>query len=57
MVAQLHKNEYSIAHQICKDLRADHNQAIYALYHDHHHFFLAFTRRRIYHSEPDQTHV
>jgi len=32
MVAQLHKNDYSIARQICKDLRADHKKAIYALY-------------------------
>jgi RNA polymerase sigma-70 factor (ECF subfamily) len=54
MVAQHHKNDYSIARQICKDLRADHKEAILALYHEHHHFFLAFTRRRIYHSEPDQ---
>jgi hypothetical protein len=44
MAAQLHKNDYSIARQICKDLRADHKEAILALYHEHHHFFLAFTR-------------
>ena len=54
MVAQTHKNDYSIARRICKDLRADQKEAILALYHEHHHFFQAFTRRRIYHSEQEE---
>ena len=53
MVVQEHKGDYSIAQQICKDLKADHKEAILALYQEHHHFFQAF-RRRIYHSEPEE---
>jgi RNA polymerase sigma factor (sigma-70 family) len=47
MVAQEHTGDYSIAQQICKE-------AILALFRKHHHFFQAFTRRRIYHSEQEE---
>ena len=54
MVAQEHTGDYSIAQRICKDLKADHKEAILALYQKHHYFFQAFTRRRIYHSEHEE---
>ncbi len=54
MVDQNHKQDYALARKICEHLKARQNEAILALYHEHHGFFLAFTRRRIYHVEDDQ---
>lgn len=54
MVDQIHKKDYALAQKICKHLKAGRNEAILALYHEHHAFFLAFTRHRIYHAEHDQ---
>ena len=53
MVNQNHKRDYALARKICEHLKVCQNEALLALYHEHHHFFLAFTRRRIYHSEHD----
>ena len=54
MVEQNINNDYLLAQKICKDLRARHNDSILELYHEHHRFFLAFTRRRLYSPEYDQ---
>ena len=54
MVDQHHRKDYALARKICRRLKARRNEAILALYHKHHGFFLAFTRRRIYHAENDQ---
>ncbi len=54
MVDQNHKKDYALAQKICERLKARQNEAILALYRAHHGFFLAFTRRRIYHAEKDQ---
>ena len=54
MVDQHHKEDYSLAQKICKHLKACRNDAILELYHDHHRFFLAFTRLRLFNPEHDQ---
>ena len=54
MVDRNHNKDYALAQKICEHLKACRNDAILALYHEYHHFFLAFTRRRIYHAENDQ---
>ena len=54
MADQNHKKDYALAQKICERLQARQNEAILALYHEHHGFFLAFTRRRIYHAENDE---
>ena len=54
MVDQNHKKDYLLARKICRRLKARRSEGILALYHEHHGFFMAFTRRRIYHAENDQ---
>ena len=54
MFDQNHKRDYALAQKICKRLKASQNEAILELYHDHHTFFLSFTRRRLFNPEHDQ---
>ncbi len=54
MADQHHKEDHSLAQKICKHLKACRNDAILELYHDHHRFFLAFTRLRLFSPEHDQ---
>ena len=54
MADQHHKKDHSLAQKICKHLKACRNDAILELYHDHHRFFLAFTRLRLFSPEHDQ---
>jgi RNA polymerase sigma-70 factor (ECF subfamily) len=54
MVDHSINKDYLLAQKICKDLRARHNESILELYHEHHRFFLAFSRRRLYNPEHDQ---
>ena len=46
--------DYALAQDICRHLKACRNEAILTLYHEHHRFFVAFTRRRIFNVENDQ---
>ena len=54
MVDPSFKKDYLTAQKICENLRARHNESILELYHEHHRFFLAFTRRRLFNPEHDQ---
>jgi RNA polymerase sigma-70 factor (ECF subfamily) len=54
MVDHRINKDYLVAQKICKALRARHNESILELYHEHHRFFLAFARRRLYNPEHDQ---
>ena len=54
MAGLQNNKDYLFAQSICKKLKANDKEAIVELYHVFHPFFLSFTRRRLFNSDPNQ---